>query len=116
MWRKTVLRRICKFLPKSVELGQALALDDAASRGGQGLGLTDAIDGTWSPVFDVESAEPTLMVPEKDVFARIADAPTETDLLKLFGEIERLRSAERMLAIEAFNARKSEFQSQRVAA
>jgi recombination protein RecT len=52
MWRKTVLRRISKFLPKSPELAMAVALDDAAQVGKQGLTLSDAIEGTW-----VRSAE-----------------------------------------------------------
>lgn len=50
MWRKTVLRRICKFLPKSAELATALALDDAASRGPQDIAIKDAIEGSWMPV------------------------------------------------------------------
>lgn len=49
MWRKTVLRRICKYLPKSPELATALALDDAASRGSQGLDLRQVATGEWVP-------------------------------------------------------------------
>jgi recombination protein RecT len=49
MWRKTVLRRICKFLPKSPELAMALALDDAASHGAQGINIDDAIANTFTP-------------------------------------------------------------------
>jgi len=49
MARKTVLRRICKYLPKSPELASALALDDAASRGVQQLGLQDAISNSYVP-------------------------------------------------------------------
>lgn len=33
MWKKTVLRRICKLLPSSVELQTAIALDEAADVG-----------------------------------------------------------------------------------
>lgn len=66
MWRKTVLRRICKYLPKSAELATALALDDAADHGEQRLSVPEAIDGSWAPVpaeeepevTDVESAPP----------------------------------------------------------
>ncbi len=51
MARKTVLRRITKFLPKSVELAQAIALDEAASFGrSQDLQIDDVIEGTWTPV------------------------------------------------------------------
>lgn len=57
MARKTLLRRICKFLPKSNELATALALDDAANRGIQGLNLDDAMTGNYIPPADVIDAE-----------------------------------------------------------
>ena len=41
MARKTMLRRICKYLPKSNELANALALDDNAYRGAQKIVLED---------------------------------------------------------------------------
>lgn len=50
MWRKTLVRRISKFLPKSAELETAIALDDASSKGRQGISVDDAIDATWAPV------------------------------------------------------------------
>jgi len=56
MFRKTVIRRIAKFLPKSAELATAIALEDAANRGPQAVDLTDAIEGTWAPVTEVETA------------------------------------------------------------
>ncbi len=47
---KTVIRRLCKYLPKSPELAAALELDNIADHTGkQSLSVTDAIDGTWSP-------------------------------------------------------------------
>jgi recombination protein RecT len=49
MARKTVLRRICKYLPKSPDLAAALALDDSASRGVQTLTMKDAIENTFVP-------------------------------------------------------------------
>jgi recombination protein RecT len=49
MARKTVLRRICKYLPKSPDLATALALDDAAYRGRQQLSMGDAISNTFVP-------------------------------------------------------------------
>lgn len=52
MWRKTLIRRICKFLPKSAELATALALDNTADHGAQHVDIDDAIDGTWAPVED----------------------------------------------------------------
>jgi recombination protein RecT len=49
MARKTLIRRICKYLPKSNELATALALDDAAGRGSQVLNVQDAIANTFVP-------------------------------------------------------------------
>ena len=55
---KTVIRRLCKYLPKSPELAAALELDNIADRTGkQSLSVSDAIDGTWSPDYtDVNNA------------------------------------------------------------
>lgn len=51
MWIKTVLRRISKFLPKSVELASALALEAANARGrSQELDLSSVIEGDFSHV------------------------------------------------------------------
>jgi len=58
MARKTLIRRICKYLPKSNELALGLALDDAAQRGAQVLTVDDAIEGSFvPPAIDVESSE-----------------------------------------------------------
>ncbi len=51
MARKTVVRRLCKYLPMSVDKAQkfsaALELDDAANSGHQGLTIDAAKNGTW---------------------------------------------------------------------
>lgn len=60
MWRKTVLRRICKALPKSIELATALALDDSAARGGQGLTVRDVTAGEWTPPPVIDDDTPLL--------------------------------------------------------
>ena len=58
MARKTVIRRICKYLPKSNELAIGMALDDAAAAGVQALSVEDAISNVWVPeVIDVEPSE-----------------------------------------------------------
>ena len=58
MARKTLIRRICKYLPKSNELALAMALDDAAGRGSQSLTVDDAIAGTFvPPAIEGESVE-----------------------------------------------------------
>lgn len=55
MGLKTVIRRLCKFLPKSPELATALALDAASESGqAQNLTVTDAIEGTYAPVVEDE--------------------------------------------------------------
>lgn len=81
MWIKTVLRRICKFLPKSVELASAIALDAANARGrSQTLDLNDVIDGDYTAIAagedDVpEGAETGEPAPEADA----ADDAAEQD-------------------------------------
>jgi len=51
MGLKTVIRRLCKFLPKSPELATALALDAVSEQGkAQNLTLNDVIEGTYAPV------------------------------------------------------------------
>lgn len=52
---KTVIRRLCKYLPKSPELQAALEMDTAADTGkAQNLNVNDAIEGTWAPSDDDE--------------------------------------------------------------
>lgn len=48
--RKVVLLQVLKYMPKSPELLAAMALDDGAARGQQGLTLKDAIEGTYAPL------------------------------------------------------------------
>jgi len=59
MGLKTVIRRLCKFLPKSPELATALALDAVSEQGkAQNLNLKEVIDGTYAPVvIDEETGE-----------------------------------------------------------
>jgi recombination protein RecT len=59
MGLKTVIRRLCKYLPKSPELATALALDAVSEQGkAQNLNLNDVIDGTYAPVIiDEETGE-----------------------------------------------------------
>lgn len=60
MARKTVLRRICKYLPKSTDLATALAIDDSAYRGRQALNVQDAITNTFvPPVLTADDPDPT---------------------------------------------------------
>lgn len=47
MGRKTLIRRLFKYLPISIELAKAVALDEAAADN-RGQGLADALHGEWS--------------------------------------------------------------------
>lgn len=59
MGRKTVIRRLFKYMPKSVEMAQAAALDAMASEGkAQNLSVDDAIEGTWVPVENDTQTQP----------------------------------------------------------
>ena len=59
MWRKTLIRRICKYLPKSAELVTAIGLDDVAGNGYQGITIDSAVTGDWSgPVVDAPAETP----------------------------------------------------------
>ena len=47
---KTAIRRLCKTLPKSPEMAQAIALEDAHNRGqAQNIDLRDAVEGSYTP-------------------------------------------------------------------
>lgn len=51
MGKKTVIRELCKYLPKSPELAKALAMDAAADAGqAQNIDLQQAADGSYEPV------------------------------------------------------------------
>lgn len=48
--RKVALLQVLKYMPKSVELQTAIALEHAAEQGRQNLDTRDVIEGTWAPV------------------------------------------------------------------
>lgn len=64
MWIKTILRRISKFLPKSVELASALALDAAAARGAQNMDLSSVIEGDYETVASLAHSDDEDTAPE----------------------------------------------------
>ena len=78
MGNKTVIRALCKTLPKSPELAQALALEDAHNRGKeQNIDLRDAIDGNYSVVEDKATVDPdTGEVIEGEAQAAKVEQPT----------------------------------------
>lgn len=57
MGRKTVIRRLAKYLPLSVEMATATTLDGMAE-GGQSQGLSTVLDGEYSLVDGSEDAPP----------------------------------------------------------
>jgi recombination protein RecT len=71
MWRKTCIRRICKYLPMSVELATAVALDDSFGR--QKLDLETVVEGSWAPPPDSEIEERTEedMTPTEKAAAKV---------------------------------------------
>lgn len=70
MARKTLIRRICKYLPKSNELATALALDDAAGRNAQVLNVSDAIANTFvPPAIDMDASSGEQPNPPQDLAA-----------------------------------------------
>ncbi len=74
--RKVALLQVLKYMPKSVELANAVALDTAATEGGT-QGLTDpskVIDGSWAPA---------VSPPPFDAAAAIAEIKATTTLAAL---------------------------------
>lgn len=60
MGKKTVIRALCKMMPKSAELSAAIALNDVADRGhSQNISLKEAADGSYEAptVVDEETGE-----------------------------------------------------------
>lgn len=58
MGLKTVIRRLCKFMPKSPELATALAMDAVNEQGqAQNLDLKEVIEGSYAPVVDDEPGD-----------------------------------------------------------
>lgn len=78
MGRKTVIRRLAKYLPLSIEFQTGVALDDMASTG-RDQNLEGAIDGDWAPVDDMGDPEAltddTAEQAERAVPQRVDPAP-----------------------------------------
>lgn len=77
MARKTAIRRICKYLPKSPDLATAIAIDDSAYRGRQQLSVGDAISNTFvPPPIGMDDPDPTGEMPPPSPPAPPPPAPT----------------------------------------
>lgn len=89
MWRKTVLRRISKFLPKSPEMTMALSLDDAAAQGRQAISVQDAIEGTWqAPVIEVSTEDP-LAEKSRANLEELKERYAQSEAARPTGELQR---------------------------
>lgn len=75
--RKVVLLQVLKYLPASIELSAAVALNDAAEIGRQGLTVGDAINGTWVPVDDYDDSPETTPIDEKQTDKKPVTKETE---------------------------------------
>ena len=86
MGLKTVIRRLCKYLPKSPELATVMAMDEAADKGQpQNININDAIEGTWTPAPDDEPPPPQDAAQQQE--ARAAPAKPATTIDAETGEI-----------------------------
>lgn len=82
--RKVALLQVLKYMPKSVELQTAIALEHAAEQGAQRIDVKDAIEGTWAPVpaddppanMDPKTGE--ILEPQAKVAPAPAPAPAPT--------------------------------------
>lgn len=81
MARKTLARRICKWLPKSNELATALSLENAADKGTQELTVDDAIHGAFVPIAEPEEEAPAKLL-SADYYEKFLREATTLDELQ----------------------------------
>ena len=98
MARKTLVRRVCKYLPKSNELATAISLNDAADHGAQAIDIKDAIDGTFvappMQAIDMDSDATTGDPEAPDYAAQIAAAKTLDDLDLISDSLEDVEAGD----------------------
>jgi recombination protein RecT len=86
MGLKTVIRRLCKFLPKSPELATALALDAVSEQGkAQNLNLNEVIDGSYAPIIDEETGEVLEADEHTEAKSTSAEARTKVEEVEVMG-------------------------------
>ena len=91
--RKVALLQVVKYMPASAELVAAIALNDAAEIGNQGLTVKDAIDGTWAPA--AEAAEKVAESTEKVVEQEIGNTqPIAYTYAQVADKIEKAQNSE----------------------
>jgi recombination protein RecT len=78
---KTVIRRLCKYLPKSPELASALELDNITdTTGHQRITVDDAVNNTWTPDYAVDDKPETNGLKEK-LMAKLTSGIKQPDQL-----------------------------------
>jgi len=107
MGKKTVIRRLCKYLPKSPELAEALAMDAVVeSSGRQQITLTDAVNGTWSPSVDDFLDVDSVTVIDQEIIVQfdklVSEYGVDTDKI---GEFIRLTADANKATIESLKSR-----------
>ncbi len=118
MARKTIARRICKWLPKSNELGIALHLSDSADRGTQRLDIQDAIQNTFvAPALEASAVDDYMPIFSAEAAIQALKAATGLEQLeKTYAEVMADFSASRReLPIEvsgAYSDRKAYLEQQ----
>lgn len=97
--RKIALLQVIKYMPKSVELQTAVALEHAAEKGTQRIEAKDAIEGTWAPLPEEEStaAAPAFEMPRE----RQADAAPAVAVADMPNGIHGLSDSMERLLLEA---------------
>lgn len=126
---KTVIRRLCKYLPRSVELATALSMDAVAEQGKpQELHLNEVISGEYSPplleseeVEAMESAEPRVVAtaePEPPLDPQAAnllakiELATAAELQPLLAELGNFKGIARRVLTSAWKSRQQTLTTQ----
>ncbi len=90
MGRKTVLRRLFKYLPVSIELASAAALDELNARG-ESQALDNVLDGDYITPAPADDAAPAALAYDPSPILQQITEATTIDALDLVGD--RLRDA-----------------------
>ncbi len=98
MWRKTALKRLCKYLPQSVErpeeVAQALSNDDAADLGRQQVFSTAAFEAPQLPDTSATDAVRERIEAAKGTPAAESDEASPEELDELFALVKRRTPSE----------------------
>lgn len=117
---KTVIRRLCKFLPKSPELAAALALESRAEQGvEQRITLESAIQGEYTEAeYDDTVEPPPEPTPPTDpvystLLSLIISAATLQELETIKPEIAAIKGPGREMIKSAYKGRKAALEAEK---